>query len=162
MTNEAKALVVVSSVTGNTRIVGHWLADAYAAGVLYTPETAPSDLTGFSTVLLGFWCDKGDAPEDMKAFAARVTGKTIGTFITMGAEPEDPRAQAWAKKVSGEVAALGKSNTLKATFLCQGRIDSEVFDRMTPEREARRKAADTHPDRSDLARAAEAMAPLFA
>ena len=47
MTNEAKALVVVSSVTGNTRIVGHWLADAYAAGVLYTPETAPSDLTGF-------------------------------------------------------------------------------------------------------------------
>lgn len=59
MTNEAKALVVVSSVTGNTRVVGHWLADAYAAGVLYTPETAPSDLTGFSTVLLGFWCDKG-------------------------------------------------------------------------------------------------------
>ena len=106
----------------------------------------------------------------MKAFAARVTGKTIGTFITMGAEPEDPRAQAWAKKVSGEVAALGKNNTLKATFLCQGRIDSEVFDRMTqmmggkvtPEREARRKAADTHPDRSDLEHAAEAMAPLFA
>ena len=122
MTNEAKALVVVSSVTGNTRVVGHWLADAYAAGVLYTPETAPSDLTGFSTVLLGFWCDKGDAPEDMKAFAARVTGKTIGTFITMGAEPEDPRAQAWAKKVSGEVAALGKNNTLKATFLCRTEV----------------------------------------
>ena len=90
MTNEAKALVVVSSVTGNTRVVGHWLADAYAAGVLYTPETAPSDLTGFSTVLLGFWCDKGDAPEDMKAFAARVTGQTIGTFITV----KSPR---WAK-----------------------------------------------------------------
>lgn len=32
MTNEAKALVVVSSVTGNTRVVGHWLADAYARG----------------------------------------------------------------------------------------------------------------------------------
>lgn len=34
--------------------------------------------------------------------------------------------------------------------------------KVTPEREARRKAADPHPDRSDLARAAEAMAPLFA
>ena len=34
--------------------------------------------------------------------------------------------------------------------------------KVTPEREARRKAADTHPDRSDLGHAAEAMAPLFA
>lgn len=116
MTNEAKALVVVSSVTGNTRIVGHWLADAYAAGVLYTPETAPSDLTGFSTVLLGFWCDKGNAPEDMKAFAARVTGKTIGTFITMGAEPEDPRAQAWAKKSPVKSPRWAKTTRSKQRF----------------------------------------------
>ena len=63
MTNEAKALVVVSSVTGNTRVVGHWLADAYAAGVLYTPETAPSDLTGFSTVLWVFGATRGMRPK---------------------------------------------------------------------------------------------------
>lgn len=115
MTNEAKALVVVSSFTGNTRIVGHWLADAYAAGVLYTPETAPL-ISRASAPCFGFLVRQGDAPEDMKAFAARVTGKTIGTFITMGAEPEDLRALAWAKKSPVKSPRWAKATRSKQRF----------------------------------------------
>ena len=63
MTNEAKALVVVSSVTGNTRVVGHWLADAYAAGVLYTPETAPLTSRASAPCFWVFGATRGMRPK---------------------------------------------------------------------------------------------------
>ena len=71
--SKPKTLVVATSKTGNTMIVAHAVADAYTAGVLYTPETAPADLSHYDTVLLGFWCDKGDAPADMASFADKLT-----------------------------------------------------------------------------------------
>ena len=82
--SEPKTLVVATSKTGNTMIVAHAVADAYTAGVLYTPETAPADLSHYDTVLLGFWCDKGDAAADIASFADKLTGKKIGCFATMG------------------------------------------------------------------------------
>ena len=107
--SKPKTLVVATSKTGNTMIVAHAVADAYTAGVLYTPETAPADLSHYDTVLLGFWCDKGDAPADMASF----------DMMT---------------KMAGG---------------------------LTPEREARRKESETHPDRLDCLNAVAAMAPLF-
>ena len=61
------------------------------------------------------------------------------------------------------LVAMGEGNTLAETFLCRGRIDPEVFQRMTdmlggtvsPEREAGRRLSETHPDRLDLDRAAQ-------
>ena len=129
-------------------IVAHAVADAYTAGVLYTPETAPADLSHYDTVLLGFWCDKGDAPADMASFADKLTGKKIGCFATMGGNARDPKALAWMAKTSAALTEKGCGNTLKATFLCRGR-------------EARRKESETHPDRLDCLNAVAAMAPLF-
>ena len=150
--SEPKTLVVATSKTGNTMIVAHAVADAYTAGVLYTPETAPADLSGYDTVLLGFWCDKGDAPADMASFADKLTGKKIGCFATMGGNARDPKALAWMAKTSAALTEKGRDNTLKATFLCRGRIDPVLFDMMTkmaggltPEREARRQIRHFHP-----------------
>ena len=166
--SKPKTLVVATSKTGNTMIVAHAVADAYTAGVLYTPETAPADLSHYDTVLLGFWCDKGDAPADMASFADNLTGKKIGCFATMGGNARDPKALAWMAKTSAALTEKGRGNTLKATFLCRGRIDPVLFDMMTkmaggltPEREARRKESETHPDRMDCLNAVAAMAPLF-
>lgn len=164
-----KTLVVASSKTGNTLIVAHAVADAYAEGVLVTPRTAPEDLSSYDTVLLGFWCDRGNAPEEMLAFAARLEQKKIGCFATMGGNPRDEKAQAWMTRTSAALAGLGKDNTLSATFLCRGRIDPALFDMMTKmaggtvsaEREARRRESETHPDRLDCLAAVAAMAPLF-
>ncbi len=164
----SKTLVVVSSKTGNTLIVAHAVADAFTNGVLHTPATAPADLAAFDTVLLGFWCDKGDAPAEMIAFAEKIEGKTLGCFATMGGNPQDAKAQAWMEKTCAALAAKGRGNTLKATFLCRGRIDPALFEMMTkmaggltPERETRRKESETHPDRLDCLAAVAAMAPLF-
>ena len=168
MTLKRNPIVIVSSKTGNTMIPAHAIADAYTTGVLFTPETAPKDLTPFNPVLLGFWCDRGDAPENIKAVAARLSHKTIGFFATMGGNAADPKSQAWMEKTCESLLALGTGNNRGATFLCRGRIDPALFDMMTkmaggltPERQARRKESETHPDRLDCLAAVNAMAPLF-
>ena len=73
------------------------------------------------------------------------------------------------QKTSEKLVAMGEGNTLAETFLCRGRIDPEVFQRMTdmlggtvsPEREAGRRLSETHPDRLDLDRAAQIFGGFF-
>ena len=92
MTAAAKPLVVISSRTGNTMILGHAICDAMPGAVLVKPEALPEDLSGFNPILLGFWCDRGMAPEDIQAAAKKLEGKTIGCFATMGGNAETPEA----------------------------------------------------------------------
>ena len=44
----AKPLVVISSRTGNTMILGHAICDAMPGAVLVKPEALPEDLSGFN------------------------------------------------------------------------------------------------------------------
>ena len=127
----AKPLVVISSRTGNTMILGHAICDAMPGAVLVKPEALPEDLSGFNPILLGFWCDRGMAPEDIQAAAKKLEGKTIGCFATMGGNAETPEALDWMKRTSESLAAAGKNNTLAGTYLCRGRIAPALFERMT-------------------------------
>ena len=167
--NAVRPLIVVSSRTGNTMILAHAICDALPGAELVRATAVPEDLSKFNPVLLGFWCDRGHAPEDMMAAARRLSGKRIGCFATMGGNPEDESAKHWMKTTAEELVGLGENNELAETFLCRGRIDPEVFERMTAmlggsvsaEREARRQASETHPDRIDLARGAEIFRGVF-
>ena len=166
---EAKPLVVISSRTGNTMILGHAICDAMPGAVLVRANELPEDLSGFNPVLLGFWCDRGMAPEDTQAAAKRLSGKRIGCFATMGGNTDTPKAQEWMQRTCEELVQMGEGNTLEGTYLCRGRIDPELFARMTqmmggvvtPEREARRKESETHPDRMDLERGVERFRSIF-
>lgn len=163
-----RTLVVASSLTGNTMIVAHGLADALSSHRVYRP-TDDVNLDDYDTVLLGFWCDKGDAPLEIYEFAEKLNGKRVACFATMGDNAKDPKALEWMQKTSQAVVAKGKDNTLLTTFICRGRIDPALFERMTqmmggtvtPEREARRKESETHPDRMDVLAAIEALAPVL-
>lgn len=158
-----KALVIVSSRTGNTRIVGHAVADALGAEYVGAEEylAAPALYADCNPVVLGFWNDRGMAPEDTQAVMKTLREKRIGFFATMGGDPESERAAAWMEKVTEGLLALGRDNVAVTSLLIRGRIDPALFERMTammggevtPEREARRKAAETHPDRMDLLKA---------
>lgn len=72
-------------------------------------------------------------------------------------------------RTSVGLAESGEANELKLEFLCRGRIDPELFARMTammggevtPEREARRKQSETHPDRLDALAAVKAYKDVF-
>lgn len=124
-------LIVISSRTGNTLMLAHAICDAWPGSVLMKPEDLPEDLSIYNPVLLGFWCDRGMAPEDMRRAAKRFEGKRIGCFATMGGNPEDEKSKDWMRRTSEELVASGRGNTLVETFLCRGRIDPELFARMT-------------------------------
>ena len=164
-----KPLIIISSRTGNTLAVGHAVCDALPGAVMMRPSEVPDDLTPYNPVLLGFWCDRGDAPEEILRIAPRLRNKTIGCFATMGGDPEGEKSKAWMQKTSEKLVAMGEGNTLAETFLCRGRIDPEVFQRMTdmlggtvsPEREAGRRLSETHPDRLALDRAAQIFGGVF-
>ena len=129
-----KPLIIISSRTGNTMAVGHAVCDALPGAVMVKPGAVPEDLTPYNPILLGFWCDRGDAPEDMLAVAPRIHGKTIGCFATMGGDAEGERAKAWMRQTSEKLVNMGEGNHLAETFLCRGRIDPEVFQRMIAQR----------------------------
>lgn len=162
-------LVVVSSKTGNTKLLAHGICDAYENAELVPAASLPEDLSKYDAVLLGFWCDRGLAPEDMQQAAARINGKRMGCFATIGGDPQAEWAQQWMQKTSAELAAKG-GNTLEATFMCRGRIDPAIFDLMTrmqggvvtPQRQAARVASETHPDRLDVIAAVKIFADLMA
>lgn len=162
-----RPLVVVSSKTGNTRLAAHALVDAFPGARLVAAEefdTFPEPLETFDTVFLGFWCDRGLAPEGIVRAAARLEGKRIGCFATMGGDPTSEKAIDWMRRTSEALAAAGRNNTLVARFLCRGRIDPALFGEgypASPEREARRLASETHPDRLDLLWLTEAFQEAF-
>ena len=87
----------------------------------------------------------------------------------MGGDPKSERAVAWMQKVTDGLLELGHENVAVTSLLIRGRIDPALFARMTammggevtPEREARRKAAETHPDRMDLLKAEEHFKAAF-
>lgn len=96
-----KPLVVVSSRTGNTRTVAYAVRDALPGAELVAAEAMPESLSQYDPVILGFWCDCGRAPADMKRAAA----KLAGTFLCRGridpklsqSMPVTPeRAQRWS------------------------------------------------------------------
>lgn len=162
-------LLVVSSKTGNTRIIAHGVADDLPQAQFFSAQEAPEDLSGTGPVGLFFWCDRGMAPEDIQAVMKRLKDRRVACFCTMGGDPASEKAQDWMCRTSEALVALGENCTLAGTFLCQGRIDPKLFDAMTkmaggmvsPEREARRQAADKHPDRMDVLHALEAWHRFF-
>ena len=162
----SKTLVICSSGTGNTRIIAHAVADA-ANTLIVNAADVPADLSDVTNVALCFWCDRGMAPEDIKAIAPKLSGKKIACFCTMGGDPTTERSKEWIEKTARELA--GDANEIVATFLCRGRIDPALFARMSamqggkadPEREARRDASETHPDRMDVLHAQEVFAKAF-
>ena len=61
--------------------------------IVLDAAAAPDSLEAFDPILIGFWCDRGRAPEEIERLMPRIRGKRIGFFATMGGDPASPRAQ---------------------------------------------------------------------
>ena len=164
-----KPLIVVSSRTGNTRLIARALQDAVGECGYAEASAMPENLEVYNPIVLCFWCDRGLAPEDIQAAAAKIRGRDLACFATLGGDPASEKARDWMHETCRWLAKLAQGSTVKLEFLCRGRVDPEVFDRMTamlggevsPEREAGRRAAETHPDRLDTMAAVKAYRDVF-
>ncbi len=155
-----KSIVVFSSRTGNTQKVANALFEALPEPKDIVAVEADPDIESHDLVVLGYWVDKGTADEKSRTFFEKVKNKSVALFGTLGAEPDSEHADSCRKKVKELLAA----NTILGDFLCQGKVDPKIIEMMsrmkndphhsmTPERQARLKEAEKHPDEKDLEQA---------
>ncbi len=159
----SKIAVVYSSLTGNTKQVAESIHEVLPAGTPIFDVEHVGDLSEYKHVFVGFWVDKSTADPKAADFIKSLSNKKIGLFMTIGAYPHTPYAEKCLQMVTD---LFDKSNTVQNTFHCHGRIDPKLRERfksfppdhphaLTPERLARHKAAETHPDAQDLQAAKE-------
>ncbi len=158
-----KSLVVYSSRTGNTEKVARAIADCLPRPCDLLPVDQAPDLSagggthGYDFVALGFWVDKGGPDAAAAKYMQAVKNCRVGLFGTLGAWPDSDHARDCIRRAEEMMAG----NEVLGSFLCQGRIDPAVIAMMqkmasdahpmTPERIARIREAERHPDEKDLA-----------
>lgn len=162
-----KTLVVYSSRTGNTEQVARAIHAILPQPADIHPVREAPDPSGYDFVAMGFWVDKGEPDAEARAYMRSIRGKAVGLFGTLGAWPDSDHARDCLRK-AGE---LVQGNEVLGTFLCQGRIDPRIIEvirktaaeahPMTPERIARIKEAEKHPDENDLRAAQAAFAQMI-
>ncbi len=160
-------LIVVSSKSGNTRLVADALASELAgagvaaAGPFAPEEVAEAELGGADTVLAGFWTDKGDCAPDLAAVLERLGGKRVFLFGTAGFGG----SEAYFAQILDRVRAhLSEDATYLGGAMCQGKMGAGVrarYEAMLAEHPGDERirgmidnfdAALAHPDEADLAR----------
>jgi len=161
-----KALVVYSTLTGNTKMVAEGIFSALPdSAECYDVKEAPAP-DGYDLLLPGFWVDKGHADKAMLEYFEKITNKKTAFFFTLGAYPDSEHADEVAADTCRRLEKNG--NRILGHFRCQGRVGPELLERlkkmlppdhpharMTPERRARLEEAAKHPDGRDVAEARE-------
>ena len=148
------ACIVYSSCTGNTRKVAEALADT-SGHPCFSVRNAPEP-DGFDMLALGFWVRKGQPDARALRYMERVRGKHVFFFGTLGAWPHSDHARR-CMAATHEILQAG-GNTVVDGFLCQGRVNPQVVAAsqrkgghpLNPERLARLREAERHPDAADL------------
>lgn len=160
-----KTLVAYSSRTGNTQKVGQAIAGALPGEVAVLPMTeVPRDVSAYDQVFLGYWADKGTANEEAVQVIRELHHPRVALFATAGVYADSDHAR---DVLANGAALLPEDSGLLGTWICQGKVDPELIKlmakmfpeghphSMTPERVARLKEAEKHPDDADLASAAQ-------
>lgn len=146
--------IVYSSCTGNTRKVAEALADT--SGLPCFPVRNAPEPDDFDMLALGFWVRKGLPDARALRYMERVRGKHVFFFGTLGAWPHSDHARR-CLAATHEILQAG-GNTVVDGFLCQGRVNPQVVAAsqrkgghpLSPERLARLREAERHPDAADL------------
>ncbi|MGN1281452.1 MAG: flavodoxin family protein [Succinivibrio sp.] len=159
-----KALIVVSSVTGNTLKVAKAVQSALSCDLARIEDildTDNFDTENYDTLIVGFWLDSGHIDNKSLEFIPTVKNKKVVLFGTLGGDPQGKGA---AMMMDRTVSMLDKSNELLGHFWIQGKISDDVISLMYshhPElkdnkaHQERIKRASTHPDENDLKKAQE-------
>ena len=152
--------IVYASRTGNTRLLGEVIREALpAAQCLHCGAPDPKALEA-DVLYVGFWTDKGTCPQEIGDFLAQVTDQKVFLFGTAGFGAD----QAYYDRIIQAAACeLPESVKLKASFMCQGKMQQGVLERYRSMLEANPQdgraklmvdnyhAALTHPDGTDMA-----------
>jgi flavodoxin len=165
-----KAIVIYSSKTGNTKKVAEAIQGALPTGTPIQSVADIGDVLEYDLVFMGYWVDRGTADEAAREIMAKIGGKPVALFATLGAYPDSDHAR---QSLERGASCLGPDCVIVDTFICQGAVAQDLQERMkqfpadhphavTPERLKRWADASTHPDDEDCANAARFAQESFA
>lgn len=156
-----KILVVYSSLTGNTEKIAQAIFSGLPAGSTCRPVAEAPAPDGFDLVVAGFWVDKGQADELMRAYLSKTKNMKLAFFFTLGDYPDGDHAAQVAAATKKMLEKNG--NEVLGFFPCQGKVDPVFLERMkkmlppdhphalmSPARKARLDEAAKHPNETDL------------
>jgi len=148
-----RSLVVYSSRTENTKKVAEAIYEVLPEEKLIFPVEKAPESSGFDFIAIGYWVNRGDVDALAQSYMKKLDGQTVGLFLTLGAYPDSEHG----KKAVEKGKELCRDANVVGTFICQGKVDSKLLERMskagvamTPEREARLREAAKHPNEEDL------------
>lgn len=166
-----KKIVLYTTQTGNTRKIAHAIADEIGAKAVDFANADDIDMSEIDFVAIGYYIDKSAINMDFVSFVhEKIKNKKIGIFFTMGAEPCGEYADKMLKM--GRETFAQNGNEILVEFASQGAISTEVIAQMTalaklypndprfaitPERQARWQASQSHPNATDIQNAKKAF-----
>ena len=127
----------------------------------------------YDKIIVGYWVDKGDADEKMKAFMSKIRNKSVSAFGTLGAKSDSEHAKKCMTAVREFLESNG--NKVEREFICQGAVSPQLIEKFrkmtkegiltghhaaTPETEKRWAEAAKHPDETDIENAKKIFAGL--
>ena len=155
-----KTLVTYSSLTGNTKKVAEKIYEIVDGEktIISLNEINSVSYNEYDRIIIGFWVDKGTADKRTREFIKKLSGKKVAYFGTLGADPVSDHGKTVRERVS---ALCNENNTLFGEFLCRGKIDPKLVEKMgkfplklihplTPERLQRIEDAKPHPNEKDF------------
>jgi sirohydrochlorin cobaltochelatase len=161
MNTDKKALVVYTSrSTGNTLKVAEAIQRGLGAQCDIFPAADAPKPDKYDFIILGFGVYRGWPDGDMRAYMAKCRKKDVGIFMTLGAWPDSEHAF----NCMGRAEGLLNSCKVRGKFICHGRLDPAMGERMKlrpagaphswdEQRAERVAAAESRPDENDLAKA---------
>ena len=121
-----KNAVVFSSKTGNTKQLADEIRNVLSEEIIEyfgSPETAPLDADCY---YVGFWTDKGQCNAEIGTFLKKLKGKEVFLFGTAGFGGDPEYFDKILKKVEKN---LDRSNILRGSYMCQGKMPNSVRER---------------------------------
>ena len=154
-----KWAVIYSSTTGNTKAIAEEIAGA-SGGDLFRVQDAPTDLSAYDVVALGYWLRRGGPDDLMKTYLPKVKDACVLLFQTHGADVGSEHA---VTSFARAAYLLGESAEILGTFSAQGKLSPAIIARRkksdpddthnSPEAQERWVRAADHPNEEDRAAA---------
>ncbi len=158
-----KYLIVYSSKTGNTKQIAESMYSAIAdLGDLKSIDDE-IEWEIYDVIFLGYSVEYGMPNKKAREFLAKLQGKSIVLFQTLGVEAMGEHAMI---SLANAVRYLGSNCKIVGAFSSQGKIDPNLLDRLAKlpanhphapsiESQKRWQKAAVHPDATDLLEAHE-------
>jgi len=124
-----KKLVIFSTLTGNTEKIADAIFSVIEGNkeLLNVRDSDKINPDDYDKIIVGYWVDKGDADEKIKAFMSKINNRTVATFGTLGAKADSDHAKKCMAAVREFLEANG--NKVEREFICQGAISPQLIER---------------------------------